>query len=336
MKILKIALVVILVLVLAVVIAMFVAPTEMHVERSVDINAPKAIVHKHVSSFALMNEWSPWAKLDPNMKSEIIGEDGTVGAINKWEGNEDVGKGEQEFSMISYDTITTLLRFKEPFESYADVYIVVDETSPSTTKVTWGFKSTMTRPFNIMGLFMDMDAAIGNDYQKGLDSLKAITEAEAANKTYNGYKVEEVTFPETHFAITRDTVKWDAMEAYFGTKLPAAYAAVMQANMQPGTPCGVYYTWDTENQQADMGVGVAISPAGEVPGLQTVTISGNALKVNYYGAYDKVGEAHAGIDEYIAERSLTPLTPIVELYITDPGTEPDTTKWLTEVYYLIK
>lgn len=218
MKAVRIILIIVVVLIVALVIAMFVAPTDMNIARSVEINAPKNIVHQHVSSFAQMNEWSPWAKLDPNMKSEIVGEDGTVGAINKWEGNKDVGVGEQEFTMIGDDTIKTMLRFKTPYESKADVYIILEALDPNKTKVTWGFVSSMDRPFNVMGLFMDMDAAIGNDYQKGLDALKVIAETAATNKTYNGYKIEEVEFPETYFTVTKDTVKWSDLDAYFQKK----------------------------------------------------------------------------------------------------------------------
>lgn len=337
MKVLKIAATIVIALLIAGAIASFVFPTTLQVTKSIEINAPRVLVYQQVSKFSMIHHWSPWTRLDPNMKSEVVGEDGTVGAVYKWEsemGN--VGVGEQEFKMVTEDTILTRVTFTKPFKSKADAYMVLEETGPNTTKVTWGFTSHAGRPANVIMGLMDAEGEVGNDYQRGLDTLKAISENVANNKTYNGYKVEVIDFPETHFATTRDTVKWEDLEAYYASKLPAAYGAITQANLKPGTPCGIYYNWDIEQKQADMGVGVAISPAGEVPGLETVTLSGNALKINYYGAYDKVGEAHAAMDEYLAERRLIPTKPMIELYITDPGNEPDTTKWLTEVYYLIK
>lgn len=337
MKALKIIGILLLVIVVAVVIAMFVAPTAMNVERSIEINAPKALVHQHVSNLRLMNEWSPWAKLDPYMKNEYLGEDGKVGSINKWEGNDSVGKGEQEITFISADSVKTQVRFKEPFESTADAYIVLEETAPNVTKVTWGFSSNMARPFNIMGLFMDMEASIGADYQKGLDSLKVIAENAAKNATTpTSYNVEEVTLPETTVAFARSTVKWADMKAYYGTHFPAVAAAVGQAGKQPVSAAGIYYTWDETNQETDMGAGFVYSPAGEIPGYQSISLSGKALKVDHYGTYEGTGAAHGAIDTYLKEKGMKAKSPVLEQYIIGPNSEPDTTKWLTTIYYLIE
>jgi hypothetical protein len=46
----------------------------------------------------------------------------------------------------------------------------------STTKVTWGFKSKMAWPMNITKLFMNMEKMLGDDYQNGLNNLKAVME----------------------------------------------------------------------------------------------------------------------------------------------------------------
>ncbi len=335
MKALKIIGGIALVLVLAVVIALFVFPTKLEVERSIEINAPKALVHEYVSQFKLMNEWSPWTRLDPNMKSEITGEDGTVGAKYSWESELDnVGKGVQELTLITEDSVHTLVTFTSPFQSVAKGYVLLEALTPNITKVTWGFLSDAGRPGNVFMGLMNAAETVNADYQKGLDSLKVITERVAANKTYRGYKIEEVTLPETHFGVVRDTVKWADMDAFYQTNLPAVYETVGKNGKQPGTPVGMIYVWDEVNQQADMSVGVAYTPAGDLPGLTTITRSGPAFKINYYGAYEGSGEAHMAMEEYFTEKGLKTNLPVLELYITDPTTEPDTSKWLTEIYYL--
>ncbi|MEN9415964.1 MAG: hypothetical protein RLZ62_2268, partial [Bacteroidota bacterium] len=35
-----------------------------HIERSVEIDAPKALVYEQIRFFKNFNEWSPWLKLD--------------------------------------------------------------------------------------------------------------------------------------------------------------------------------------------------------------------------------------------------------------------------------
>ena len=105
MKALKIIGIILLIILLIGLIGSFVAPTEASISKSVEINAPKSVVYDYVSKFENRSKWSPWEKKDPNIKLENIGEDGTVGAIHKWEGNSDVGKGEEEWLVVTADSL---------------------------------------------------------------------------------------------------------------------------------------------------------------------------------------------------------------------------------------
>src|SRR3954462_7833861 len=60
-----------LIAVLALVIAT--RPAHLHVERSLAISAPPALVFPLINDFHAWASWSPWEKLDPNMKREISG-----------------------------------------------------------------------------------------------------------------------------------------------------------------------------------------------------------------------------------------------------------------------
>jgi hypothetical protein len=125
-----------------------------------------------------MNVWSPWAELDPNMTENMEGEDGTIGAKHSWSGNDEVGEGNQEITLIEDNRIETVVNFIRPFESTAYAFFDLEEVE-SSVKVTWGFTSKMSRPFNVIGLFMNISAAVGKDYEKGLSKLKAISEEKA-------------------------------------------------------------------------------------------------------------------------------------------------------------
>ena len=61
-----------------------------------------------------------------------------------------------------------------------------------------------------------------------------------------------------------------------------------------------------------------------------------AIVVNYYGAYDKIAEAHNSLDRYVAGKNLVQKPPVIEQYITGPANEKDTAKWLTKVVYLVE
>src|SRR4051812_19322368 len=63
------------------------------VQRSATIQAPADIVFAKVNDFHKWGEWSPWEKLDPNMKRNFTGANTGLDAIYEWTGNKDVGQG---------------------------------------------------------------------------------------------------------------------------------------------------------------------------------------------------------------------------------------------------
>ncbi len=165
-------------LIAAVVVLAFVAPTDMKVERQITINKPKAEVFAYMKMLKNQNIWGPWYKKDPAMKQEFRGTDGTPGFVSSWSSdNNEVGEGEQEIKKITEsERIDTELRFKRPFETKSDAYMITEPAGENQTKVRWGFTDSMPRPLNIMMLAVDMDKEVGKDFEEGLATLKTILE----------------------------------------------------------------------------------------------------------------------------------------------------------------
>lgn len=156
-----------------------IAPTNFAVEKEIVINKPRAEVFEYAKLVKNQNDWGPWFKKEPTMKQEFRGTDGQVGFVVHWKGEKaDTGEGEQEIKkIVPNERIETELRFKEPFESKADAYLTTEDAGTDQTKVKWGFTGSMPRPMNIFLLFVDMNDAVGKDYQDGLASLKSIMES---------------------------------------------------------------------------------------------------------------------------------------------------------------
>ncbi|WP_111683966.1 SRPBCC family protein [Winogradskyella tangerina] len=155
-----------------------VAPKTYHVNRSITIERPIAEVFSYLKSIKNQNEWSPWKKKDPNMTQEFVGTDGEVGFISKWEGNKDVGTGEQEIVAIAEnESIKSQLRFFKPWKSQSDAYINTTKLSDHSTEVVWGFSGVNKPPSNIFFLFFNMDKTVGKDFEEGLNDLKQILES---------------------------------------------------------------------------------------------------------------------------------------------------------------
>lgn len=160
-------------IVLLLLILSLIAPKTYNVFRTIEINKPKPEVFEYLKFLEKQQEWSPWAKKDPNMEKKLTGIDGEVGAINSWIGNKEVGEGEQEITkIIEGERIEGQLRFLKPWKSTSDCYFDVDEVSDGITKVTWGFSGKNKFPISIMMLFMNMDKSVGKDFEEGLSDLK--------------------------------------------------------------------------------------------------------------------------------------------------------------------
>jgi len=160
-----------------VLILILVAPQSYTIQRSIDIEKPLEDVFYYLKHLKNQNYWSPWNKKDPNMIHEYEGTDGTVGFISRWEGNKDVGKGEQEIMAINENKeLLTQLRFLKPWKSQSEGFLTVEKTDQNTTRVNWGFRGKYNRPLNVMMLFFNMEKSVGKDFNEGLQKLKTVLE----------------------------------------------------------------------------------------------------------------------------------------------------------------
>lgn len=317
-------------------------------ERSVSIAAPSDAVYEHVSSLGALDKWSPWNELDPNMKKTIEGTDGTVGAVQKWEGNSDVGKGEQRIDTLMPGTaVRTHLTFLEPWQMECEAGIDVAANGDST-KVTWFMAGENSFMGKLMGKFMDMDAMMGKDFEKGLGNLKALVEEQSAKeneermKLISAYNIQTSDRPATLYVGVRKVVKWADMKQFFGESFGATGAAMAKAKVKPaGAPSGVYFEWDEENQQADMLAGFPImaDAKGKVTGegiTEYESPASAAYWMAYMGGYNSMMPAHMALDAKIKMDGKEHHTNVIEEYITDPMTTPDSSKWQTNIIYLAK
>lgn len=152
-------------------------PAEYTVSRSETVPRPPEAVFAMVNNFHEWEKWSPWAKLDPQMTTTYSGPESGVGASYAWQGNSDVGSGKMTITESNpYEKVGIRLEFIDPFASVAQTDFRF-EPVPNGTKVTWmmeGHNGFIEKAFT---LFMDMDALIGADFEKGLNQMSAAAAA---------------------------------------------------------------------------------------------------------------------------------------------------------------
>lgn len=340
MKALKILGIVIVVLVLVVAVLGMVAPNSYVVERTLSINASKDLVMGQLVSLKERQTWSPWVELDPNQEVSYEGEDGQVGAVVKWSGNEDVGKGEQLITEITDDAVSMQLKFIEPYEDIAMVKNTVSETDGGVD-VAWIMEGNMPFPMNIMGLFMNMDEMIGKDFERGLAMLKDKVEPmQAELDAKPSFDIVESSLPTTTYVGFKDTVKFDDMKEFYGTHFGGAMAALSAAEITPtGPPTAIYWMWDEEAMHAVVAAAIPFQSDEEVEfeGYEVFVLDSSAvLHLPYMGGYENMMGAHLAMDAKMNDSGKELNQYVVEQYATDPGSEPDTSKWLTNIYYYVK
>lgn len=177
MNILLIILAVIGCLIALVLLIAAIAPKGYSIYREIVINRPVAYVFDYIRYLKNQEEFSKWVMTDPNKKTELRGEDGKVGVVYAWNGNQQAGEGEQEITNIKEnERIDIEVRFVRPFEGLAYTPFVVKELSPDQTHITWGMTSSMKFPMNAMLLFVKMEKLLGKDLEISLANLKQILE----------------------------------------------------------------------------------------------------------------------------------------------------------------
>jgi len=146
-------------------------PDVFRVQRGASIQAPPERIYPLIADFERWGEWSPYEKKDPGMKRSI------QGPVYAWEGNRDVGAGRMEIVEAAAPSKLRLkLDFSRPFEAHNMVEFSL-ERKGDATRVTWDMQGPAPFISRVIGLFLDMDAMVGKDFEAGLARLKAIAEA---------------------------------------------------------------------------------------------------------------------------------------------------------------
>ena len=150
-------------------------PGAFRVYRSAAIKAPADKIYPLIDDFHAWTAWSPYEKLDPDMRKTYEGAANGKGAIYSWEGKK-AGAGRMEIAdTAAPNRVTIKLDFSKPFVAHNIAEFTLEPAGEATT-VTWAMSGQTPFMMKVMGLFMSMDKIVGKDFEAGLASLKASTE----------------------------------------------------------------------------------------------------------------------------------------------------------------
>lgn len=112
-------------------------PDSFRIERTASIKAPPEKIFAQINELKAWTEWSPWEKIDPNLKR-------TYGGL-------------------------------KPFEAHNTAEFTFARQGEATT-VTWAMFGPSPYLSKLIGLVFNMDRMVGGQFETGLVNLKSITE----------------------------------------------------------------------------------------------------------------------------------------------------------------
>ena len=151
-------------------------PADFRIARSATIAAPASAVFEQLNDFHKWNDWSPWAKLDPNAKNTFEGAPAGVGASFAWAGNHEVGEGRMTITESKPGELVRMkLEFIKPFAATNTAEFTLKPEGDQTA-VTWSMTGRNGFMGKAMGLIINCDKMVGGQFEQGFANLKAIVE----------------------------------------------------------------------------------------------------------------------------------------------------------------
>lgn len=124
------------------------------------------------------------------------------------------------------------------------------------------------------------------------------------------------------------------LKTVFHEVLPAAFQHILASGGQPaGAPFARYHTWEENNVDVEAGIPVTQPIAGSGEIVASELPGGQMAVVDHFGPYEGLHAGYEALHRWMAENGYKAAGAPFEIYWTDPGEEPDQSKWRTEILY---
>jgi effector-binding domain-containing protein len=317
----------------------FALPSKFEITRSATINASPENVFEEVNDLEKWNNWDYWHSLDPEMKITYSDQKTGKGATYEWSGNSDVGEGKLQITESNpAASVSADLFFMESTEPAKAHYSF--EPVDGNTNVTISFSTDFgMNPFMRWMGKLYFPNEMGKAFDHNLSKLKEIAEAKPK---FTVQFTEETTTPISYVGISTTGMSIENIEA-MNTQMAKSYGELATTLGKAkvaitGPAFCIINKWDEATKQTDFVCAFPVASNAKVPAKYKImqTESSPAIKTVHKGSYDGLGNTHGQMVQYLELKNLEIIGAPMEIYVTDPEVEKDTSKWITEIYYPIK
>lgn len=146
------------------------------------------------------------------------------------------------------------------------------------------------------------------------------------------YEISVEKLPPQKALVIRTRVASSALAAELAKLFPEVfqYALDSQAGVD-GMPFTRYLSWSGTEIEIEAGMPVTRTVSGNGRVRPVELPGGSHVVATHLGPYDDLPAVHEAVKAWLRENGKSASDPLWEEYVTDPGDEPDSSKWETRV-----
>ena len=135
----------------------------------------------------------------------------------------------------------------------------------------------------------------------------------------------------------RTSLKMEEIGQVLGSLFGKVYGYIKEKGQEPaGMPHSIYYSIDGDTIDLQCGMPVQ-SPIGGGERIQAGELpAGTVATATHAGPYEGLPKTWQALVEWIGSQGFQPAGAPWEVYVTDPGAEPDQSKWRTDIYFPVR
>jgi len=288
---------------------------KMHINKSISVDVPVDKAFASIRDFRQWTIWSPWIIAEPDC-AITYSEDGMQYA---WDGMI-IGSGSMEIlEEVPNEVIRYKLSFLKPWKSVSDVSF---EFLPKSGGVDISWTMDGSLPWFMGFMKKMMTAAVGMDYERGLNMLKDYLEG--------GKVLSKLCFPgiAAFGGLQYVGVRRTCQLGDIGDVMPEDFGKLVGWMQQEGIeptqqPFAIYHDFNLTEGTTDFTSGIPLDnlPASVPEGFTTGTIPAcQAYRIEHAGPYRHLGNAwssglmHSRAKVFKQNKSIPPF----EIYVDDP------------------
>jgi effector-binding domain-containing protein len=323
----------------------FFGPTGIDISHTKEINAPISQVYGHAQDFNLWQNWSPWKEEDPNMAVEYGEITSGQGASYSWS-SEKSGVGRMEINeAIPNEKLGMDIGFDMGSGMEYSTCDMEFKEMGEMTEVTWHFNSSGSESFVERLFNVIMPSKLKGQYEKGLNNLEREAKAnpikiEKAKKPLEMGVTEEnlegFYYVGKRYNDVNTTEQYEEMKTMFSD----GFGQIMGYLGQSGNgdkmimpPFSFTHSYDRETTISSFSPSIKVSESVEAgDGLQSDYMKAHkAMVYTHVGSFDNLSDVYEMMVKTLMGKGYTMEFPSYEIYLTDPSTEPDQSKWQTKI-----